>query len=69
VVLTNPRNRFERQLNDTETCKLELRGGSGGKVVGEALHMSFYRVKCPGAFQTMFRSLSPRESKIDSVFG
>jgi hypothetical protein len=32
----------------------------GGKVVGEALHGSFYRGKHPGESQITFQSLSPR---------
>jgi hypothetical protein len=39
-----------------------------GKTAGEVLHGSFYRGKSPGMFQTTFWSLSPKESKIDSVF-
>jgi hypothetical protein len=56
--ITVPSNWLERRQNDVMMCKLELRGGGGGKVVREALHRSFYRGKSPGALQTTFQSLS-----------
>jgi hypothetical protein len=69
VVLADLRNWLKRWQNDAVACKLEFGGGSGGKVVEEALHGSFYRGKSPGESETTFRSLSPRESTIDSVIG
>jgi hypothetical protein len=66
VVLADSRNRLERWQNDATACKLKFRGGSGGKVVREALHRSFYGGKSPSESQTTFWSLSLRESKINS---
>jgi hypothetical protein len=54
VVLADPRNRLKRRQNDAVACKLEFRGGSGGKVVEVVLHGSFYRGTSPGESEITF---------------